>query len=130
MRHLGGGASARLDGVYVLGAQRHSDQTTQVVHELVDGVTTQLTKGVVTDQARGVFQGRIVVAKGADRTDARMGHHALILSDRAEIDAKRSWRSMPTTSPAPTAIRLGRWTRRPCSTPSRAASRRTSAGPC
>src|SRR5262249_9482483 len=36
----------------------------------------------------GVFQGRIVVAEGADQTDARMGHHALILSDKAEVDAK------------------------------------------
>jgi Fe-S cluster assembly protein SufD len=43
---------------------------------------------VVNDQARGVFQGRIVVAEGADQTDARMGHHALILSDKAEVDAK------------------------------------------
>ena len=40
------------------------------------------------DQARGVFQGRIVVEQGADGADARMGHHALILSDRAEVDAK------------------------------------------
>ena len=40
------------------------------------------------DHARGVFQGRIVVAHGADRTDARMGHHALLLTDGAEIDAK------------------------------------------
>ena len=29
-----------------------------------------------------------MVAEGADRTDAKMGHHALILSDRAEVDAK------------------------------------------
>ena len=43
---------------------------------------------MVDDQARGVFQGRIIVAQGADQTDARMGHHALILSDRAEVDAK------------------------------------------
>jgi Fe-S cluster assembly protein SufD len=43
---------------------------------------------VVRDQARGVFQGKIIVEEGADRTDARMGHHALILSDRAEVDAK------------------------------------------
>jgi Fe-S cluster assembly protein SufD len=35
-----------------------------------------------------VFQGRIVVEPGADRTDARMGHHALLLNDGAEIDAK------------------------------------------
>ena len=86
--HPGGGATARLDGVYVLGAQRHADITTVVVHEGIDGATDQLVKGVVADQARGVFQGRIVVSPGADRTDARMGHHALLLSDRAEVDAK------------------------------------------
>ena len=86
--HPGGGASARLDGLYVLEGQRHADITTVVTHEGVDGKTDQLTKGVVRDQARGVFQGRIVVQPGADRTDARMGHHALILSERAEVDAK------------------------------------------
>ena len=86
--HPGGGASARLDGVYVLGDQRHADITTVVTHEGMHGTTDQLTKGVVRDQARGVFQGRIVVSPGADKTDARMGHHALILSERAEVDAK------------------------------------------
>jgi Fe-S cluster assembly protein SufD len=88
VRHHGGGGSVQLDGIYVLSGQRQSDQTTQVIHEAVDGTTSQLTKGMAKDQARGVFQGRIVVAEGADRTDARMGHHALVLSDRAEVDAK------------------------------------------
>jgi Fe-S cluster assembly protein SufD len=86
--HGGGGAVARLDGVYLLAGQRHADITTLVTHAEPGGTTGQLTKGVVTDQARGVFQGRIVVAEGADKTDATMGHHALILSDRAEVDAK------------------------------------------
>jgi Fe-S cluster assembly protein SufD len=86
--HRGHGAMARLDGVYVLGDTRHADITTVV--ELVDrdGAVAQLTKGCVRDQARGVFQGRIIVDRGADGTDARMGHHALILSERAEVDAK------------------------------------------
>ena len=88
VRHHGGGARVQLDGLYVLRDQRHSDQTTVVEHLTTDGEAAQLTKGMVQDQARGVFQGRIVVAPGADRTDARMGHHALILSDRAEVDAK------------------------------------------
>jgi Fe-S cluster assembly protein SufD len=88
LSHPGGGASARLDGLYVLAGQRHADITTVVTHEGMDGTTDQLTKGVVRDQARGVFQGRIVVKPGADKTDARMGHHALILSERAEVDAK------------------------------------------
>ena len=88
VRHHGGAAQVRLDGVYVLAGQRHSDQTTHVEHLERDGVTQQLTKGMVQDQARGVFQGRIVVVAGADGTDARMGHHALVLSGRAEVDAK------------------------------------------
>ncbi|MGI8842049.1 MAG: Fe-S cluster assembly protein SufD [Caulobacteraceae bacterium] len=86
--HPGAGASVRLDGLYLLEGRRHADITTVVTHSGVDGVTDQLIKGVVRDQARGVFQGRIVVSPGADKTDARMGHHALILSDRAEVDAK------------------------------------------
>jgi Fe-S cluster assembly protein SufD len=86
--HAGEGASARLDGLYVLGGERHGDLTTVVDHTGPGGETKQLTKGVAADRARGVFQGRIVVEHGADRTDARMGHHALILSDRAEVDAK------------------------------------------
>jgi Fe-S cluster assembly protein SufD len=86
--HPGGSAQARLDGAYLLKGRRHADLTTVVDHEGPGGSTAQLTKGVVQDQARAVFQGRIVVAEGADGTDARMGHHALILSDRAEVDAK------------------------------------------
>lgn len=86
--HPGAGAKLRLDGVYLLSGKRHADLTTVVTHEGTDGVTMQMAKGVVRDQARGVFQGRIVVAEGADSTDARMEHHALILSDRAEVDSK------------------------------------------
>ncbi|MGZ6010994.1 MAG: Fe-S cluster assembly protein SufD, partial [Caulobacteraceae bacterium] len=88
LRHPGRGAEVRLDGLYLLNDRRHADLTTVVDHSGVDGVTTQLTKGLAKDQARGVFQGRIVVEEGADRTDARMGHHALLLNDGAEIDAK------------------------------------------
>jgi Fe-S cluster assembly protein SufD len=88
VHHGGGGARLRLDGVYLLDGPRHADLTTSVIHESTDGVTLQLTKGAVRGASRAVFQGRIVVRPGADRTDARMGHHALILSERAEVDAK------------------------------------------
>ncbi|MBX7247609.1 MAG: Fe-S cluster assembly protein SufD [Caulobacteraceae bacterium] len=83
-----GAAFAHIDGLYVLDGKRHADLTSTVTHSGVDGITSQLTKGVVKDEARGVFQGQIVVREGADGTDARMGHHALILSDRGEVDAK------------------------------------------
>jgi Fe-S cluster assembly protein SufD len=88
VRHPGGGADIRLDGLYLLDGKRHADLTTVLAHIAPDGTTHQLTKGLAKDQARGVFQGRILVEQGADRTDARMGHHALLLNDGAEIDAK------------------------------------------
>jgi Fe-S cluster assembly protein SufD len=88
LHHPGLEAAARLDGVYLLDAARHADITTVVDHEGPGGETFQLAKGVVADTARGVFQGRIVVARGADKTDARMRHDAILLSDRAEVDAK------------------------------------------
>ena len=88
VRHPGGGADVRLDGLYLLGGKRHADLTTVLAHVAPDGATRQLTKGLAKDQARGVFQGRILVEEGADRTDARMGHHALLLNDGAEVDAK------------------------------------------
>lgn len=86
--HPGANAALRLDGLYLLEDKRHADLTTVVLHQGIDGATDQLTRGVVRDQARGIFQGRIVVEEGADRTDARMRHNALILSDKAEVDAK------------------------------------------
>jgi Fe-S cluster assembly protein SufD len=88
LRHPGGGASVRMDGVYVLAEQRHADITTEVTHAGLGGETSQIVKGVAGGQGRGVFQGRIVVAEGADKTDARMRHDALLLSDTAEVDAK------------------------------------------
>jgi Fe-S cluster assembly protein SufD len=86
--HPGQGARVRLDSAYLLAGKAHADLTTEVVHNGAHGETDQITRGVVADQARAVFQGRIVVAEGADGTDARMRHDAQIMSDRAEVDAK------------------------------------------
>jgi Fe-S cluster assembly protein SufD len=86
--HPGAGAFVRMDGAYALSGARHTDLTSVVDHQGADGQTSQLIKGVVRDTARGVFQGKIVVERGADGTDARMGHHALILGERGEVDAK------------------------------------------
>ncbi len=86
--HPGDGAAVRMDGIYMLDGRAHADLTSVVEHRGENGATSQLCKGVVTGRARAVFQGRIVVAPGADGTDARMRHSALILSEGAEIDAK------------------------------------------
>ncbi len=86
--HAGHGAEVELNGAYLLKDKRHFDLTTRVTHAEVDGITSQLIKGLVKDTATGVFQGRILVKRGADGTDARMRHQALILNDGAHIRAK------------------------------------------
>lgn len=88
VHHGGDQALVHLDGAYLLSGKTHADQTTVVTHAEPGGAMAQLVKGAVSEQARGVFQGKIVVEAGADQTDAKMGHHALILSDKAEVDAK------------------------------------------
>ena len=85
--HPGQGASVRMDGLYLLGGARHADLTSGVTHE-GGGETSQMFKGVAADRARAVFQGQIIVRPGADGTNARMRHDALLLSDTAEINAK------------------------------------------
>lgn len=84
----GEGAEVELNGVYLAGPGRHADLTSRIVHRVPNGRTTQLIKGAARAKGRGVFQGKILVERGAQKTDARQGHHALLLEEGAEIDAK------------------------------------------
>lgn len=84
----GEGARCTLNGAYLLEGARHADATTRVIHAAPGGQTRELFKGAATGKARGVFQGKILVERAAQNTDARQNHHALLLSEGAEIDAK------------------------------------------
>lgn len=84
----GRGADFQLRGINLLSGKTHTD-TTMTVRHLVEATTsTEIIRNVVTDDARGVFQGMIRVAQAAQKTDARMACNSLILSDSAEFDAK------------------------------------------
>jgi len=84
----GEGAEAHISGAYLLSGKQHSDFTTRVTHAVPNCVSREVFKGVIADEARGVFQGRIIVAEDAQKTDGHMLNKTLLLSDRAEIDAK------------------------------------------
>jgi Fe-S cluster assembly protein SufD len=84
----GEGAIVELNGVYLAGTGRHADLTSIVEHVAGGGTTRQLIKGVAAKRGRGVFQGKIVVAPHAQKTDARQYHHGMLLEDGAEIFAK------------------------------------------
>ena len=84
----GRGAAVELNGVYMCGSGRHADLTSVIEHKVPGGVTRQLVKGAVRAGGRGVFQGKIVVDRGAQKTDARQHHQALLLEEGAEAFAK------------------------------------------
>jgi Fe-S cluster assembly protein SufD len=84
------GAEASFDiaGVYLLRGDQHNDITTVVDHAAAGSTSKQVFKGVLDDASRGVFQGKVTVHKDAQKTDAHQLNNALLLSDKAEIDAK------------------------------------------
>jgi len=88
IRLQGEGARATLNGLILLRGRQHADLTTELRHEVGDTVSRETIRQVLDDQARAVFQGRIVVTPGAGGSDGRLGSKALLLSDKAESDAK------------------------------------------
>ena len=59
-----------------------------VDHAAVGCQSREVFKSVLDDESRGVFQGKIIVRPGAQKTDAKMASHALMLSEEAEADNK------------------------------------------
>ncbi|WP_291842632.1 SufD family Fe-S cluster assembly protein [Maricaulis sp.] len=86
--HPGEGATVDMGGAYILAAGCHADSTNLVHHTGPGGITKQLVKGAVASGGHGVFQGKFIVDRLAQQTDARMTHRALMLGEKAEIDAK------------------------------------------
>ena len=82
------GSSANIFGVSVLGSAVHADVTTHVYHASAETRSEQLFKHVVGGKARAVYQGKITVAEGADKSDSRQTAKALLLGERAEADLK------------------------------------------
>lgn len=81
-------AQAILSGAMLLRGSDHADTTLRIAHNAPNGASRQIYKTVLADKSRGVFQGKILVAKGAQKTDGYQLSRALLLSDMAEIDAK------------------------------------------
>jgi Fe-S cluster assembly protein SufD len=88
VRFDGPGAVAGIRGASLLKRREHADTTLVADHASGGCTSRELFKSVVDDEARSVFQGKIIVRPGAQATDAKMATHALLLSDMAEADNK------------------------------------------
>ena len=84
----GANATVHLNGAQLLGGAQHADITTVVAHDAPSCASRQTVKNVLDGTSRGVFQGKIEVARIAQKTDGYQMNQALLLSPGAEIDCK------------------------------------------
>jgi Fe-S cluster assembly protein SufD len=84
----GPGAHCELNGVNLLRGTQHGDTTITVDHSAPNCTSHQFYRSVLDNQARGVFQGKIYVARDAQKTDGFQMSRALLLSEGAEMDTK------------------------------------------
>ncbi|HPG81821.1 MAG: FeS cluster assembly protein SufD [bacterium ADurb.Bin431] len=84
----GEGAEASLSGLYMPAGRQHIDHHTTLRHLQPHTFSRQLYKGVLQDKAHSVFNGRIYVAREAQRTDAIQHNRNLLLSDDALADSQ------------------------------------------
>jgi Fe-S cluster assembly protein SufD len=86
---LGGAAAAvHLNAAQIMGGTQLSDFTTVIAHDAPHCASRQTVKSVLTGKSRAVFQGRIEVARIAQKTDGYQMNQALLLSPDAEINSK------------------------------------------
>ncbi|MFK2854166.1 Fe-S cluster assembly protein SufD [Dyella humi] len=84
------GDDGRFDtrGVFVMRGRQHIDTQLSIRHQALNTASESTWRGVADERSRGVFRGAIVVAEGADGSDASLNNKNLLLSALAEIDTK------------------------------------------
>jgi Fe-S cluster assembly protein SufD len=84
------GEEARFDvaGITMVAGRQHSDLTLYVDHIVPHCESSETFKAVIDDAAKAIFQGKIVVAPHAQKTDAQMAVNSLLLSETADMVAK------------------------------------------
>ena len=88
VRMAGVEAKLSLGGLALIDGARRADTTLQVVHAAPAGTSREFYRAIVDDDAVGVFQGKIIVEKAAQKTDGAMKSQAILLSPRAQMNEK------------------------------------------
>ncbi len=81
-------AQTKLCGLFLGRNSAHLDHFTTVDHVAERCTSDEEYRGVLADDSKGVFRGRVLVRPGAQKTDAKQSNANLLLSDRATIDTK------------------------------------------
>ncbi len=82
------GAECWVDGLYVVSSDQHTDTHSVIDHQQPHCTSHQLYKGILDGKSRAVFNGKIFVRHGAQKTDAMQTNKNLLLSNEARVDTK------------------------------------------
>ncbi len=86
--HAGEHAFAKLNAIYLLDGKELFDLHSTIEHVAANGTTEENVRGIVADNSRAVFNGRIHIHRDAQKTLAELNNRNLLMSDRAEINTK------------------------------------------
>ena len=84
----GEGGECLINGLFVGEGGQHLDNYMLVEHAQPHCGSRQFYNGILDGKSHGVFHGRIIVHKDAQKTDAKQTNRNLLLSDDAQIDTK------------------------------------------
>ncbi len=84
----GEGIDCTLNGLYVARDKQLIDNHTTIDHAMPHCSSHEIYKGILAEQSRAVFNGKIIVRPDAQKTDAKQTNKALLLSDEANINTK------------------------------------------
>jgi Fe-S cluster assembly protein SufD len=84
----GRNAECKLNGLYTIDTGRQNDVHVNVLHHAPECKSRQRYKGLLLGKGRAVFDGKIVVDRDAQHTDAHLSNDNLMLSEDAEVDTK------------------------------------------
>jgi Fe-S cluster assembly protein SufD len=82
------GGECLINGLFIGNGRQHLDNYMLVEHASPHCDSRQFYNGILDGHAHGVFHGRIIVHKDAQKTDAKQTNRNLLLSDSAQIDTK------------------------------------------
>lgn len=81
-------SDAKIAGSYLLSGKQHADTRLLIDHRVPKCTSREVFKCAMDERARGIFQGKVVVQRDAQKTDGKQSSHGLLLSESAEFDAK------------------------------------------
>jgi Fe-S cluster assembly protein SufD len=84
----GEGAACMLNGLYLGDKRQHIDNYTEIEHVKPRASSLELYKGILAGSSHGVFNGKIVVHKDAQKSNARQTNKNLLLSENAAVNTK------------------------------------------